>query len=406
MTAVDAMGMPEHEHPLWLSDRISLISAGVDIGSATSQVVFSTITLRRLGREMSSRYAVVGRDMHYRSPVWLTPFQRGGDLDADALRALIATGYGDAGYASSDVDTGVVVLTGEAADRRNARAIGDVVADLGGQFLSVAAGHHLEAVLAAHGNGAVARSRSSGRPVLTIDIGGGTTKLAVARDGTVVATAALHLGGRLIAFDDDGRLSRIEQAGDAVARACGLRLRIGEVIAPADVATMGRWMADRILAAVGSHPDRAPAGLWLTEPLPPVPVDAVIFSGGVGEYVYAAETMPYGDLGEAIGSALREQSARLPAALVPATARIRATVVGAAEYAVQVSGNTLFVAPPSALPMRNIRVVRPRIALPERVDVGLVAAGIQAALRAGGVLEGTEDIALALDWQGDPSYGR
>ncbi|HEY1487810.1 MAG TPA: ethanolamine ammonia-lyase reactivating factor EutA [Micromonosporaceae bacterium] len=401
------MDTREHEHPLWISDRIRLASVGIDIGSATSQTVFSTITLRRMGRELSSRYVIVNREVSYRSPIHLTPFQPNGDIDGAALSTLIAECYAEAGVAPAAVDTGVVILTGEAADRRNARIMADILAGFGGRFISVAAGHHLEGVLAAHGCGAVALSRATGVRVLTIDIGGGTTKLALVRDGAVDGTAALHLGGRLVAFDDAGRVTRIEAAGVAIARACGLRWRLGDPVPAAEVTTVGHWMAEQILGAVGARPTAdVHTGLWLTAPLAVPAVDAVVVSGGVGEYVYDSGIRFRGDLGHAIGSALRDGVARLPAPLAPATARIRATVLGAAEHTVQVSGSTLYVVPPSTLPLRNVRVIRPRIALPDVPDSAHVATEIRAKMHAAGVVDGAQDVALALDWQGDPTYHR
>ena len=58
---------------LWLQDNITLLSVGIDIGSAGTQVIFSRVHLRRLSEELTSRYLVVGRDSVYQSPVALTP---------------------------------------------------------------------------------------------------------------------------------------------------------------------------------------------------------------------------------------------------------------------------------------------------------------------------------------------
>ena len=40
----------EEDHPLWKLDTITLTSVGIDIGTATSQIIFSRLVLRRLGR--------------------------------------------------------------------------------------------------------------------------------------------------------------------------------------------------------------------------------------------------------------------------------------------------------------------------------------------------------------------
>ena len=101
-----------------------------------------------------------------------------------------------------DVDTGAVILTGEALRRENAKAIADVLAEVGGEFVCAAAGHHMESMLAAYGSGAAKVSHDRGAPILNIDIGGGTTKLALVENGNVVHTAALHIGGRLAVVDE------------------------------------------------------------------------------------------------------------------------------------------------------------------------------------------------------------
>jgi ethanolamine utilization protein EutA len=397
----------EDEHPLWKSDHIALTSAGIDVGTATCQIVFCHLQLRRLGRELSTRYVVVGRETIYRSPVALTPFHDNGDIDAAALSDLVAADYAAAGLRPIEVDTGVVLLTGEAAGRTNARIIGDLLAAHGGRFVSVAAGHRLEAVLAAHGSGAVTRSRHTGQRVLNIDIGGGTTKFAVIDAGAIVATAALHIGGRLAAFDTDSRIIRLEPAGARFAAGCGYAWQIGAVVAPAEVEAVGAAMAEVIIAAAAGGTSTTADGLWLTTPLPrPADIAAVMFSGGVAEYLDDPTTSFRSDLGPTIGAALRIRAARLPVSVVPAAARIRATVMGAAEYTVQVSGNTIVAAPAAVLPLRNMRVVRPTLDLAGEIDEISVSTAIGSALAAAGVLDSDDEVALALDWSGDPSYSR
>src|SRR5678809_624998 len=70
-----------------------------------------------------------------------------------------------------------------------------------GEFVCATAGHHMESLLAAYGSGAAKASSDLQGPVLNIDIGGGTTKLALVENGRVVHTAAIHIGGRLMAHE-------------------------------------------------------------------------------------------------------------------------------------------------------------------------------------------------------------
>src|SRR5262249_21786439 len=181
----------EAEHPLWKLDTITLTSVGIDVGTATSQIIFSQLVLRRLGKEFSSRFVVTERDSLYLSPVHFTPYTADRQhIDDQALGLLVDAAYREAGLTPHDIDTGAIILTGEAIRRDNARAIADLFASQRGSFVCATAGHNFEALLAAHGSGAVAYSAEKQCRVLNIDIGGGTTKLAVAERGRVLGTAA------------------------------------------------------------------------------------------------------------------------------------------------------------------------------------------------------------------------
>src|SRR5512145_1099154 len=197
---------PVEENPLWVHDNIALTSVGIDIGSAGTQVIFSRLHMRRLGEDLSSRYFVVKREALHQSPVALTPYLSDVRIDERAIGELIDQAYAGAGLHPDNIDTGSVILTGEALRRENAQAIGELLAELGGEFVCAAAGHHMEAMLAAYGSGAAKASHERAARILNIDIGGGTTKLALLDNGKVTATAAIHIGGRLIVLDGAGRI--------------------------------------------------------------------------------------------------------------------------------------------------------------------------------------------------------
>src|SRR5688572_14141571 len=173
---------------LWLQDNLTLLSVGIDIGSAGTQAIFSNIHLRRLSEALTSRYYVVGRETIYQSPIALTPYLSEERIDDHAIGQIIDAAYEAAGVHPDNVDTGAVILTGEALRRENAKAIAEVLADVGGEFVCAAAGHHMESMLAAYGSGAAKASHDRGIALLNVDIGGGTTKLAVVEHGKVVHT--------------------------------------------------------------------------------------------------------------------------------------------------------------------------------------------------------------------------
>ncbi len=404
---------------LWQQDHIELVSVGIDIGSSGTQVVFSRMHLRRFAEDLTSRYFVVKRETLHQSPVALTPYQSEERIDERAVGDIVDRAYAEAGIHPDQIDTGAVILTGEALRRDNARAIADVLAELGGEFVCAAAGHHMESLLAAYGSGAAKVSHDLGRPVLNVDIGGGTTKLALVESGRVVHTAALHIGGRLAAFDrpvsgspgNDVEIVRLDPAGRRLAGNAGLDWALGRVVGEADLDRVAAWMADALVAALTRSPPPAAVGaLWLTEPLEPVEgVAGVMFSGGVGEYVYGREPRDFGDLGRRLGWALRSRidAGELPFPMLPAGECIRATAIGASEYSVQLSGNTVYVSSPGALlPRKNLQVLRPDVSLEGAIDAARVTRSIRRHFEAFDLIEGEAEVALAFRWHGPASYER
>src|SRR5262249_1439347 len=184
------------------------------------QVILPLINLRRYGEDLPSRYYVVSRETLFQSPVALTPYSSDERIDDTALGTIIDEAYAAAGVKPEEIDTGVVILTGEALRRENAEAIAGLLAEQRGDFVTATAGHHMEAMLAAYGSGASKVSYDEGERILNIDIGGGTTKLAIVEKGDVVATAAVHIGGRLHVIDK-GTLVRLDPAGKFHARQAG-----------------------------------------------------------------------------------------------------------------------------------------------------------------------------------------
>src|SRR5712692_5234475 len=204
-------------------DEIVVLSVGVDIGSSTSHLVFSRIVLERL----DSRYVVTTREAFYQSDILLTPYAAEEEIDAEALGAFIAQQYQNANVDPDEIDTGALILTGVAVRRRNARKIGELFARQAGKMVAVSAGDSLETVMAAHGSGAVARSIRDRATVMNVDVGGGTSKIAICSDGRVSDVTALDVGARLVCLDAQDRIVRVEEAGRRFGAELGLDLGIG-----------------------------------------------------------------------------------------------------------------------------------------------------------------------------------
>src|SRR6266496_3448062 len=366
---------------LEMEDEIRLVSVGVDIGSSTSHLVFSRLVLERL----DNRYVVSERKVIHESEVLLTPFIENATddttIDAAALGAFIDRQYQLARVDPKAIDTGALILTGVA----------------------------LEATLAAFGSGACARSIRDSTRVMNVDIGGGTSKIAVCEAGDVVEMTAADIGARIVCFDSEGRVERIEEAGRRFAAEVGLVLQIGGKPDASRLNTMVERMADRLFEVM-SRPVLCVESNALLR-LDPLrnehKPDAISFSGGVSEYIYGRESRAFGDLGSAFARAILERVKAWGPRVVASEEGIRATVIGASQYTIQVSGSTIFVAPQSVLPLRNVPVVTPNLPLDdETLAVERISESIGAALRRLDLDDGERTVALCYRWKGSATFGR
>ncbi len=390
---------------LEVEDEILLISVGVDIGSSTSHLVFSRLLLERL----DNRYVVSKREIVHESDVSLTPYAADQTIDAVALGAFIDAQYDLAKVDPRAIDTGALILTGVAVRRSNARAIADLFAAQAGKFVSVSAGDALETTLAAFGSGAAARSIRESNRVMNVDIGGGTSKIAVCEGGAVIDMTAIDVGARIISFDPNGRIVRMEEAGRRFAAAIGATLEIGMTIDAAVLDLLVERMADRLFEAMSSASlGAATRELLRLEPLRNERApDVITFSGGVSEYIYQRQEGDFGDLGPHLAKAIMQRVAKWGPHVEQPDQGIRATVVGASQYTIQVSGSTIFVVPMSMLPLRNVPVITPDLPLAvEELNVAHIANTVRTALRRLDLHEGEQAVALCYHWQGSATFAR
>ena len=392
-------------------ESVPLISMGLDVGSSGTQVIFTRLEMRGPGEHRALRRQAKSRETLYMSPVALTPLRDDDLIDEDKLWAIVSRAC-EAGLTPDDIETGVVILTGAAAARANAQAIAQRVAEEVGELVCAAAGDHMEAMLAAHGSGAVAASaEGAGRRILNIDIGGATTKFAVADNGRVTATAAMQVGGRLMAVDLANRITRLDPAGARHGALNGVDWRRGDIARPEDMARVAQAMARAIVAALVERPMPAQvASLFVTNPMGDLgAIDEVMVSGGVAEYVYGREKRDFGDLGWRLGRAFRKllDESVLPWPLATPGECIRATALGASEHSVQISGQTIHISDHATLlPRRNLQVIRPDFVFGETVESEALADAIRQGRALLGLDQPANPFALAFRWRGAPDYGR
>jgi ethanolamine utilization protein EutA len=386
-------------------DEIKLTSVGIDIGSSTSHLVFSRLEMKQEG----TRYVVKRRTILSESEILLTPYLDDLTIDVAALGKFIDRQYELAGLKRDDVDTGALILTGVAVRRRNARAIADLFAAEAGRFVSVSAGDSLESTMAAHGSGAAAESARSGGVCMNVDIGGGTCKIAVCVNGKVLEVTALDVGARLIVLDDGGVVTRMEEAGRFFAQATGLNLALGQKVDRSKLPALVSLMADRLFEVIGLKSLSEQTRRLLR--IPPLrytgKIDAITFSGGVSEFIYDQRPGDFGDLGVLLAAEVKQRVERLGIPVLEPAARIRATVIGASQYTIQVSGGTIFVDPVNAVPVRNVPVMALDFYFAnDYIDPAAVKSAIERALARLDLADARQPVALAFHWDGSATFAR
>ena len=330
----------------------SLLSVGLDVGTTTTQMIVSRIFIEnKAGSFTVPEMTITERQLLYKSPVHFTPLLQGELVDAEGLRAIVMAEYERAGITRQQVDTGAVIITGETSRKENARAVAAALSEYAGEFVVATAGPDLESVLAARGAGAVEDSAQTGKRVLHMDIGGGTSNLALIEDGRIIATGCLNVGGRLLKFDGQGRVCYISPVLQGLCDA-----KPGERYDPEPLA---RELAKALEMAAGLRP----AGELLnklttkgTAMQPPEGNVVISFSGGVADCIEKEQPgLAFGDMGPALGKAIRE-SRLCQGEYRLGRQTIRATVIGAGCYSAQLSGSTVFYRD-VRFPVKNLPVI-------------------------------------------------
>ena len=331
-----------------------LCSVGLDVGTTTTQLVVSELRAANKASSFSvPEMEITHRELRYVSPVHFTPLLQGDLVDGDKLRALVKDEYEKAGITPETVDTGAVIITGETSRKENAAQVLTSLSDLAGEFVVATAGPDLESVLAAKGAGATEYSRDTGKTVLHMDIGGGTSNLALCRDGNVVATGCLNVGGRLLKFKENGEITYISSVLAPI-----IPYKVGEILTEAQAQEVADMLASVLEMAASLREKDGIYEKLLTPEAKALTVNEPVvlsFSGGVADCI--EQTVPwlsYGDLGPLLGRAIRRgRLCRDRYRLGSHT--IRATVIGAGCHSAQLSGSTVFLQN-VPLPLQNMPV--------------------------------------------------
>jgi len=349
----------------------TLLSVGIDVGTTTTQIIFSRISLADVARPgQMPRVSITGREVIYQSPITFTPLLDRDTVDAAQLTALARREYAAAGVDPRQVKTGAVIITGETAKKKNADAVLAALAGLAGEFVVSVAGPHVESLISGRGAGAAHYAQTHFATVTNVDIGGGSANSAIFKASTFVAAAAMNYGGRILEVDaDSGRIRHVAEPAQRILADCALRLTVGDTPALADLRRFTDRMADLTVELIEGSSSPLAQQLYLT---PPSPVSGkgstLMFSGGIGHYYYApiaitrvADATCHGDVGPLLAESLRTHPAIQAYTVERPAETLRATVLGAGTQTVTLSGSTIW-AERAVLPLRNAPVVRPVIA--------------------------------------------
>ena len=354
-----------------MADKTAILSVGIDVGTSTTQVVFSKLQMDNAGGYFSvPRVAIVDKEVVYKSEVYMTPLKTDVLIDTEALRDIVAAEFRKAGYRPEDTDSGAVIITGESARKENADAVLKSLSDFAGDFVVSAAGPDMESLIAGKGSGAWQYSMDHHCRVANLDIGGGTTNVVLFEDGETAARGCLDIGGRLICMDSQGMITKVSPAAAVMAQAAGVSVHIGDRGDEKALSAVTRQMAAALNVYLGvgtdtSAGDKADTILrQIKTPGSsdfPVPekVQAVFFSGGVADLIYheSADTWAYGDIGVLLGRAIRESRLFTDFQKMEPGETIRATVVGAGTYTTTISGSTITYSD-DIFPLKNIPVIK------------------------------------------------
>lgn len=342
-----------------------ILSAGIDIGTTTTQLIFSRLTVEKAGGfGVIPRFHVTEKEILYRSPIYFTPLLSESEVDYEAVKTLILGEYEKAGLRPNEISTGAVMITGESSRKANASGVVHALSDITGNFVVAAAGPNLESILAGKGSGAAALSEQTGKLVANLDIGGGTTNICFFEDGKVIDTACYDIGGRLISVVDH-EVSRISDRIVPLLDALGMTLHIGESTNDEKcyrklVAICEAMTCILESAVLLRMPKYDPMLLVTNQKITcgRIP-DVIMLSGGIADCVRerSNDLFRYADIGGLLGKMISQSTLLSEKRSEMATETIRATVVGAGNYSMEISGSTIYYQN-CTFPVKNVPVNR------------------------------------------------
>ena len=388
-----------------------ILSVGIDIGTSTTQVVFSNITIENMASDFTvPRIVIVGKEIVYRSSIHFTPLVSSTTIDMQKVKEIIAAEYRKSGFRKEEIKTGAVVITGETARKENANEVVQYLSDFAGDFVVATAGPDLESIIAAKGANTDAYAREHTTTAANYDIGGGTSNFALFQNGTLVSTSCLDIGGRLVKLDLDKR--KIGYIAPKIARLIeskGLSVKVGDPVDQSKLRAVAQAMVEVLEMSLGLREKSELYPTMLTLPNRDVeikvPIRHISFSGGVADYIDRGEAetdlFRYGDIGILLGRAIRASERLSRIHRICAGETIRATVVGAGSHITEISGSTIHYNK-SLLPIKNLPILK--LSAEDESSPGSLESGIRKKLTWFETDGALQQVAIAMTGRRGPGF--
>ncbi len=384
----------------------TLLTVGIDLGTSTTQLVLSELTVENFASAFTvPRISISDKKVIYRSDIIFTPLLNQSEIDVEPIKAFVAEQYRQAGIHKQDIQMGAVIITGETARKSNANNVLRALSGYAGDFVVATAGPDLESIIAGKGAGAQTYSETKRKPVVNLDIGGGTTNLAVFKDGEVIDTACFDIGGRLIKLDQQQKITYIAPKIQEIINKKGLTLHLGDQATEQNLLPIISELVAVLENSIGLGTQSPFYQLLVTnhplrkgEELP-----IVTFSGGVADCLNTTSTnlFKYGDIGLLLGKYLRKSLIFSEKEVLESAETIRATVVGAGSHTAEISGSTIAYRE-QILPVKNIPILK-LAQEDETLTVTELGQRIQEKLNWHRIEE-TPQIALAIRGMSNPTF--
>jgi len=391
-------------------NEIELLSVGIDIGSSTSHLIFSKLLLERDEESPTRRFIIQDRSIIYEGKIIDTPLLNDDSINIAELTDFFKQEYKRAGIDPAEVQTGAVIITGETAKKQNAEEIVETLSNDAGNFVAATAGPNFEGVIAAMGSGAKDRSKNYNKTILSCDIGGGTSNIAISVNGEIISTSCVSVGGRLIALDSEDKILRVADPAKTVMEHLGMDYQIGDLIPKKDINKIAETFAQVLIEVITGHPTSLLAKkLMITKNLDftnsidfTKSIDEYMFSGGVAELIYGGNGT-HNDMGKFLADKINLLTPKLSSPVIEPLNKIRATVIGAGAHSLSISGSSGFMDDKLEFPIINVPVIKVDIE-ESKLSVQHVVAKIHSSFQRFDLEEGKETVVLYFKDQLKNSY--